>query len=416
MRLQEEYETIYCVVDLHAMTVPYDPRTCGRKASWPMLLAMGIDPERSLLYHQSDVPQHAELSWILGTLAGMGQLERMTQYKEKSDKAGQQFGLFAYPVLMAADILIHRAHAVPVGDDQTQHLELTRDLAERFNHRFGDLFPVPEAIIPEVGARVMSLTDPTSKMSKSDPSPKSRVHLTDTPDEIASKIRSAVTDAGSEVVYDREAKPGISNLLEIFSAFDGGRSSSPPSTTPVGVFKITVAEAVIEVSDPFRRPMPRSPTSAASWRHPRRRPGDGGHDASRVEAVGSPERSGGQLQGSGGISSIAPRSVETRVYEEPGRVVRPFGQPAEQDRQHEQGWHDRRRSGEVLDPARAGGPSEDDRGYDCSCAPAAPLEQTPCRGSSVSERAADAKKAIRTARGARPADDLAIIWGGGVSR
>lgn len=251
VRLQEEYETIYCVVDLHAMTVPYDPKDLreGKAIMARMLLAMGIDPERSLLYHQSDVPQHAELSWILGTLAGMGQLERMTQYKEKSDKAGQQFGLFAYPVLMAADILIHRAHAVPVGDDQTQHLELTRDLAERFNHRFGALFPVPEAIIPEVGARVMSLTDPTSKMSKSDPSPKSRVHLTDTPDEIASKIRSAVTDAGSEVVYDREAKPGISNLLEIFSAFDG-RSieelAAEYRDAGYGVFKIAVAEAVIE--------------------------------------------------------------------------------------------------------------------------------------------------------------------------
>ena len=199
--LQEDYQTIYCVVDLHAMTVPYDPAELrqGKAEAARMMLALGIDPARSLLYFQSDVPQHSELSWILGTITGVGQLERMTQFKEKADKSGQSFGLLAYPVLMAADILIHRVHAVPVGEDQTQHLELTRDLAERFNHRFGDFFPVPEAIIPEVGARVMSLTDPNSKMSKSDPSPRSRINLLDTPDEILAKVKSAVTDAGSEV-------------------------------------------------------------------------------------------------------------------------------------------------------------------------------------------------------------------------
>src|SRR5690606_15197962 len=204
----------------------------------------GVDPARSLLYHQSDVAQHSELSWILGTLAGMGQLERMTQFKEKSDKAGQLFGLFAYPVLMVGDILLHRAHAVPVGEDPTQHLEFTRDLAERFNHRFGELFPVPSAIVPEVGARVMSLTDPTSKMSKSDPSPKSMVLLTDTPEQIMSKFKSAVTDMGSEVAYDPEAKPGISNLLEIFSVFSG-RSiddlAAEYGSSGYGTFKMAVA-------------------------------------------------------------------------------------------------------------------------------------------------------------------------------
>ncbi|HEX6945750.1 MAG TPA: tryptophan--tRNA ligase [Acidimicrobiia bacterium] len=255
--LQEEYETIYCVVDLHAMTVPYDPKDlrAGKINVAKMLLAMGIDPERSLLYNQSDVPHHAELSWILGTITSMGQLERMTQYKEKSDKSGQNLGLFAYPVLMAADILVHRVHAVPVGEDQTQHLELTRDLAERFNHRFGELFPVPEAIVPEVGARIMSLTDPTSKMSKSDPSPRSRVHLTDTPDEIASKIRSAVTDAGAEVAYEPEQKPGISNLLEIFSAFDGRSIDELVAEyrdSGYGVFKSAVADAVIEGLRPLQ--------------------------------------------------------------------------------------------------------------------------------------------------------------------
>ena len=255
--LQEDYQTIYCVVDLHAMTVPYDPAELrqGKAEAARMMLALGIDPARSLLYFQSDVPQHSELSWILGTITGVGQLERMTQFKEKADKSGQSFGLLAYPVLMAADILIHRVHAVPVGEDQTQHLELTRDLAERFNHRFGDFFPVPEAIIPEVGARVMSLTDPNSKMSKSDPSPRSRINLLDTPDEILAKVKSAVTDAGSEVENDRKAKPGISNLLEIFSTFDGRSIDELVSeyrTSGYGTFKLAVADAVVEGLRPIQ--------------------------------------------------------------------------------------------------------------------------------------------------------------------
>lgn len=255
--LQESYETIYCVVDLHAMTVPYDPAELrqGKAEAARMLLALGVDPAHSLLYFQSDVPQHSELSWILGTITGVGQLERMTQFKEKADKSGQGFGLLAYPVLMAADILIHRAHAVPVGDDQTQHLELTRDLAERFNHRFAEFFPVPEAIIPEIGARVMSLTDPASKMSKSDPSPRSRINLLDSPDEVVAKVKSAVTDAGSEVENDREAKPGISNLLEIFSAFDGRSVDDLVAdyrTSGYGTFKLAVAEAVVEGLRPIQ--------------------------------------------------------------------------------------------------------------------------------------------------------------------
>lgn len=255
--LQEEYQTIYCVVDLHAMTVPYDPRGLrqGKAAAARMLLAMGIDPERSLLYYQGDVAEHSELAWIMGTIAGIGQLERMTQFKEKSDRAGQNLGLFAYPVLMAADILIHRAHAVPVGDDQTQHLELTRDLAERFNSRFGELFPVPERITPEIGARVMSLNDPTSKMSKSEPSPKSRVLLTDTTDEIVAKVKAAVTDAGTEVLYDREAKPGVSNLLEIYSVFTGRPIEDlveEHRTGGYGAFKLAVAEAVADGIKPIR--------------------------------------------------------------------------------------------------------------------------------------------------------------------
>lgn len=255
--MQDEYETIYNVVDLHAMTAPYDPATFRgeRVALAKMILAVGVDPKRSLLYYQSDLPQHVELTWILSVLTGVGQLERMTQYKEKADKAGQNLGLFSYPVLMAADILIHKAHAVPVGDDQTQHLELTRDLAERFNHRFGEVFPLPERITPEIGARVMSLQDPTAKMSKSDPSPRSRILLTDTTDEIVKKIKTAVTDTGTEVAHDWATKPGISNLLEIFSYFSGRPIDDlveEYGSEGYGVFKMAVAEAVAEGVKPIR--------------------------------------------------------------------------------------------------------------------------------------------------------------------
>jgi tryptophanyl-tRNA synthetase len=164
--MQEEYDTIYCVVDLHALTGVYDLEGLAkaRLTTARMVMSCGVDPKRSLFYFQSEVPQHAELSWIFGTLAGLGQLERMTQFKEKADRSGQTLGLLAYPVLQAADIAIHRVHAVPVGDDQTQHLELTRDIVQRFNHRFGEEFPVPERITPKVGARVMSLQDPAAKI------------------------------------------------------------------------------------------------------------------------------------------------------------------------------------------------------------------------------------------------------------
>lgn len=256
--MQEEYETIYCVVDLHAMTIPYEraDMVSSRLETARMLLAVGIDPDRSLLYFQSDVPQHSELAWILGTMTGLGQLERMTQFKEKSDRAGQNLGLLSYPVLMAADILIHKVHAVPVGDDQTQHLELTRDVAERFNQRFGDVFPLPERITPEIGARVMSLTDPTAKMSKSDPSLKSRILLTDTADQILKKVKSAVTDTGSEVAYDWQSKPGISNLLELFSFFSDRPISDLVEEyggAGYGTFKIAVGEAIADGLAPISK-------------------------------------------------------------------------------------------------------------------------------------------------------------------
>ncbi|HVR32792.1 MAG TPA: tryptophan--tRNA ligase [Acidimicrobiia bacterium] len=255
--MQETYETIYCVVDLHAMTVPYDPGEFVRTRidMAKMVIACGVDPARSLLYYQSHVPQHTELTWILSTITGIGQLERMTQYKEKADRAGQNLGLLSYPVLMAADIIIHHVNAVPVGDDQTQHLELTRDLVERFNSRFGEEFPLPERITPEIGARVMSLQDPTAKMSKSDPVPASRIHLTDTPDEIVRKIKTAVTDSDRFVRYDWDDKPGISNLLELASVL-GGRPVDELVAefhdAGYGAFKQAVAEAVIDGLEPIR--------------------------------------------------------------------------------------------------------------------------------------------------------------------
>ena len=251
VKLQDSFDAIYCVVDLHAITVPYDPVALHRSRlnTAKLLLAVGVDPGRSLLYFQSQVPQHAELSWMLSTITSLGALNRMTQFKEKADKAGRNLGLYAYPVLMAADILVHKAHAVPVGDDQTQHLELARDLAERFNSRFGAEFPLPEQITPEVGARIMSLKDPTSKMSKSDEDPSSRVLLLDEPDTIRKRFKSAVTDSGNEIVYDRDKKPGISNLLDILSLFTGRSVDNLVEEyheTQYGHFKVTVAEAVVE--------------------------------------------------------------------------------------------------------------------------------------------------------------------------
>ena len=257
VKLQDVYDTIYCVVDLHALTVPGDPEVLhqNRLDAARVLLAVGIDPDRSLFYLQSQVPQHAELSWILSTVMPTGVLNRMTQFKEKSERAGANLGLYSYPVLMAADILLHRADLVPVGGDQRQHLEMTRDLAQRFNHRYGDVFPIPDALIPETSARVMSLANPTSKMSKSEPNERSRILIIDTPDDIRKKVKSAVTDSDPDVRYDWEAKPGISNLLEIMSdctgreiadlvdEYDGGG---------YGKFKEAVAESLVTELAPVR--------------------------------------------------------------------------------------------------------------------------------------------------------------------
>lgn len=255
--MQSEYDCYYAVVDLHAMTVPYDPEEFRRERinMAKSVIASGVDPDRSLLYFQSDVPQHAELAWILSTLTGVGQLERMTQFKEKSDRAGQNLGLLSYPVLMAADILIHKANAVPVGDDQTQHLELTRDVAERFNTRFGETFPIPERITPEIGARVMSLQNPNAKMSKSDPNERSRIALDDAPDVILKKVKSAVTDSDRFVSYDWENKAGIANLLELFSIFSGRSIDDLVAEyheAGYGTFKIAAADAIIDGLSPVR--------------------------------------------------------------------------------------------------------------------------------------------------------------------
>jgi len=253
----DEYDCIYCVVDLHAITVPLDPTEfhADRLAAAKVLLAMGVDPDRSLLYFQSQVPQHTELAWILGTITSTGQLNRMTQFKEKADKAGSNLGLYAYPVLMAADIMLFRAEAVPVGEDQKQHLELTRDLVERFNSRFGDEFPLPEPIIPETGARIMSLQDPTAKMSKSDPDPTGRILILDDPDTIRHRIKRAVTDSGRDIRHDWVEKPGIANLIEIMSLFTGtpvAAIEAEYGDSGYGGFKDAVAEAVVAGLAPIR--------------------------------------------------------------------------------------------------------------------------------------------------------------------
>ena len=259
VKLQDDYDTVYCIVDLHAITVEYDPQRFLRGASWMprrCCIAAGIDPCRSLFYFQSQVPQHSELAWILGTMTPMGVLNRMTQFKDKTAKGiAANLGLFSYPVLMAADILLYRANLVPIGDDQRQHLEMTRDLAERFNNRFGEVFPIPDGYYPETSARVMSLTDPTAKMSKSDPNERSRVLVLDSPDVIRKKIKSAVTDSDPEVRYDPEHKAGISNLLEIMAACTGQSIDALVAeygSGGYGRFKEVVAEAVIAELAPLR--------------------------------------------------------------------------------------------------------------------------------------------------------------------
>lgn len=217
---QQEGLNIFCVVDLHAITVPQDPKILKENSLEvaSILLACGIDPERSLLFIQSQNPDHTNLAWILNCYLSMGQMSRMTQYKEKAEnKDFVSVGLFDYPALMAADILLYDTTEVPVGEDQKQHVELTRDVAGRFNSKHGNTFTLPEPVISDTGARIMNLIDPTKKMSKSDPNSDSRINLLDSKDEIMRKVKSATTDSGTEIMYDPKDKPGISNLLEIYS-------------------------------------------------------------------------------------------------------------------------------------------------------------------------------------------------------
>lgn len=226
VQLQEDFEAFYFIPDLHAITIEYDPAKLAERTyiAAAQMIASGVDPQRSALFVQSHVPEHAQLAWILNGITGFGEASRMTQFKDKSAKIGSDkvsVGLFTYPVLMAADILIYQADQVPVGQDQKQHVELTRDLAQRFNHRFGETFTVPQPFIVKETAKIYDLQDPTSKMSGSNVTHAGVVDLTDTAKQVAKKIKSAVTDSGSEIAYDPQEKPGVSNLLVIYSSVTG---------------------------------------------------------------------------------------------------------------------------------------------------------------------------------------------------
>ena len=257
-KLQDDYDCIYCIVDMHAITVRQNPaelrRRCLELAA--LYIASGIDPKKSLVYCQSHVPGHAELAWILNCYTYMGEMNRMTQFKDKSAKHADNInvGLFTYPVLMAADILLYQTNLVPVGHDQKQHLEICRDIAQRFNGIYGDVFTIPEGYIPKVGARVMSLQEPTRKMSKSDPED-TFVALLDDPDTIRRKIKRAVTDSDGEIRFDPENKPGVSNLLSIMSALGAGSIESlceELAGQGYGTLKARTTDAVIAALEPLQ--------------------------------------------------------------------------------------------------------------------------------------------------------------------
>ena len=256
--LQNEYDCLYSIVDMHAITVRQDPAAL-RKAclrTMAIFLASGLDPEKNIIYFQSQVPQHAELGWILNCFTYMGELQRMTQFKDKSAKHADNInaGLFTYPVLMAADILLYGTDLVPIGADQKQHLELSRDIAERFNSIYGDVFTVPEGYFPKVGARVMSLQEPTRKMSKSDPE-ETYIAILDKPDVIRKKLRRAVTDCDGRVVFDAENKPGVANLMSIISALTGksmDEITAEYDGKGYGVFKDAVADCVVATLEPIQ--------------------------------------------------------------------------------------------------------------------------------------------------------------------
>ena len=256
--LNEEYECFYCVVDEHSITIRQDPAELRRRARRLLMIyiAAGLDPEKNCLYYQSHVSGHAELAWILNCYTYIGELNRMTQFKDKAAKHSDNVnaGLFTYPVLMAADILLFQADVVPVSIDQKQHLELTRNIAERFNGIYGDVFTIPEAYIGKVGAKIMSLQDPSKKMSKSDENPNASIYLMDDPDTIIRKFKRAVTDSGNEIVY-REDKPGIRNLMDIYGAAAGKSMEEIEREFDgrgYGEFKLAVGEAVVSVLRPLQ--------------------------------------------------------------------------------------------------------------------------------------------------------------------
>jgi tryptophanyl-tRNA synthetase len=259
--MQETHDAFYCVVDLHAITLPQDPAELRRstRLSTAQLLALGIDPDRATLFVQSHVPEHPQLGWILECLTGFGEANRMTQFKDKAARQDAEHvgvGLFTYPILQAADILLYQADAVPVGEDQRQHLELTRNLAQRFNSRFGTTFTVPAPHIPRETAKIFDLQDPTAKMSKSTSVPAGVVELLDDPKRSAKKIRSAVTDTGRDIRYDPENKPGVSNLLVIYSALSGRAVAELESAYQgkgYGELKKDLGEVLTDFVTPFQQ-------------------------------------------------------------------------------------------------------------------------------------------------------------------
>lgn len=260
VHIQQQHHCYFCIVDEHAITVPHDVTTLRQRVQLvaAIYLACGIDPKKSILFIQSEVPQHTELGWLLMTIAKMGELERMTQYKDKSRKNGSSsagVGLFSYPVLMAADIMLYDTTIVPVGEDQLQHVELTRVLARRFNERYGETFVIPQPLIQQFGARIMSLQDPEVKMSKSDEHEMAAVFLTDDDDTIRKKIMRAVTDSGADVTYDAEKKPAVANLMTIYHHMTGQTMKDIGAAFEgkgYGDFKKALAEAVIQHVGPIR--------------------------------------------------------------------------------------------------------------------------------------------------------------------
>ena len=258
-KLQNSYNSFFCVVDLHAITVRQDPKLLLNKTYEVLCLyiASGLDPKKNNLFIQSHVPEHTELSWILNCFSYIGELNRMTQYKEKSKSHNTNInaGLFGYPVLQAADILLYNADLVPIGEDQKQHLELTRNIAERFNNIYGNIFTVPEIFIPKTGARIMSLLEPESKMSKSDINANNYIYILDTPDVIMKKMKKCVTDSNNFVKYDKDNKPGISNLITMHSVITGKpfqQIESDYSDKGYGYLKIDTAELIIETLKPVQ--------------------------------------------------------------------------------------------------------------------------------------------------------------------